>query len=145
MHDGPVKSEGRPRLTVHDWLRSFKEALSDVTVMEASPRLRVGAAYDVAVIAGLVAAELDGCPVEAFHPPCALAYLQERSSIRSGLSAHVRLLGRFDRDDYDRIWTLRDARRSLTSAVRIQSALRWRLTGGPKVMGPDSLETQAAS
>lgn len=100
-------------------------ALSDASCSSASPRLRVGAAHDAAVVAGLIVAELDGCLIVACNPLAALTYLRERSSIRAGLSSHVRLLIRFDRNDYDRIWTATDARRSLTSAIRIQSALRW--------------------
>lgn len=122
------------RPTLRDRLRFFKEAISDAAVTETSARLRVGAAHDAAVIAGFIVAELDGHPIEARHPARALAYLLEDSSIRSGLSAHVSLLSRFDRDDYDRIWTSRDASRSLTSATRIRSALCWRMPWAARVL-----------
>lgn len=132
MHD-PVELE-RPECrigsawpTVPDLLRLFEDALSDAHVTEASPRLRVGAAHDAAVIAGLIVGELDGCSLETWNPAPVLAYLGEQSSVRFGLSVHVRLLSGVNRNDYYRIWTPRDASRSCASAMRIQCALRWRL------------------
>lgn len=114
-----------PPPTVLDRLGLLNDALSDAAVTSVSPRFRVGAAHDVAVIAGLILAELDGRPLKTWHSVPALVYLREHASVRPGLSPHVRLLSRFDRDDYVRIWTSRDASRSFTSAMRIQSALRW--------------------
>ena len=110
-------------------LSFVRDALNDASNCVASPRLRVGAAYDVAVVAGLIVAELDGCPIQTWNVVSALAYLRERSSIRQGLSSHVHLLSRFDRGDYDRSWIEADAVRSFRSATRIWSALCWRRLG----------------
>jgi hypothetical protein len=132
--DWPEFSIGQTRPKVPCLLRLLEGALSDAGVTEASPRLRAGAAHDAAVVAGLIVAELDGCPLETWHPAPALAYLRERSSIRSGLSLHVRVLSCFNRNDYYRIWTHRDASRLCAGAMRIQSALRWRLPSSVRAL-----------
>ncbi len=59
-------------------LNVLRTALSDASCSVTSPRLRVAAAHDVAVVAGLMVAELDGgCSIETCDPRVALAYLRQ--------------------------------------------------------------------
>jgi hypothetical protein len=115
--------------TVTRWLAKIDECISDASVTEASPRLRLGAAQDIAMLAAMIlggperwaAGPNDGDAVGA------LINLRRSVARQAGLRRHVDELLRFDRGDYGSTWSHSDAARALKAARRISTSLRWRL------------------
>lgn len=113
---------------IHQCLVRVDTDLRDAAVTEISPRLRVSAAYDVAVFTAIILARMDGHAHSRNNGDGDLmAYFRDRSSARAGLERHINLLAKFNYDDYERIWTQVDAARALVAARRVVTALRWRL------------------
>ena len=119
------RSAIKTRPLLKPWLDRISECLSDASVIEASPRMRFGAAQDAAVFAAKILAIMNGHQLDQRDPIVALTYLRSCWAPRSGLTAHVRRLAQFDREDYDRCWSNVDAVRALKASCRVTTALRW--------------------
>jgi hypothetical protein len=114
---------------IEDLLEAVQACLRDASVCNVSPRCRIFAAQDAAVLCAVTIAHIYGNGPSKRDQSKIFVYLRNHSSAGTGLRRHIQLLSRFDRDDYDSSYELThaDANKALVSALRVHTALRWML------------------
>jgi hypothetical protein len=131
----PPRLNPNERLSRSALWRAIRDCLSDAAVVNASPRLRICAAQDAAVLTAVLVADLHGIRVERRDRANAFAYLRSSFVACPGVSCHAARLARFDRNEFvgSVCWTRADADMALLSARRLHTLLRWML----RVAEPD--------
>jgi hypothetical protein len=115
--------------TFQELLDGVQRCLRDASVLQVSPRCRFFAAQDVAILAAIIIAKMNGDHLIRCDLDKVFSYLRDHSLAHAGLRRHIQRLTRFVRDDYDSSYqfTQTDANRALVSAIRVYTALRWKL------------------
>ena len=109
--------------------RRIQSCLSDAAVHSASPRLRICAAQDAAMLAAVLIGQLHGVRLKNQDPAAAMEFLRMCLTAFPGIERHAALLATFDRNDCDNSVSLAgiEAERALLAAKRIHTLVRWML------------------